>query len=166
MNLKDPRGVDLVRKLCASADGLFRRLSSRRDGAARPDPDVLTADNPKLVYGRMTGWGQDGPYAAMAGHDINYIALSGALHAVGPKDGKPVPPLNLVGDFGGGGMMLAFGMVAALLSAQKTGQGQVIDCAMTEGSAVLMAMIYFAARARHLARRARRQFRRWRRALL
>jgi alpha-methylacyl-CoA racemase len=142
VNLKSAEGVALVRKLCAGADALlegFRPCVMERLGLG---PDVMLADNPKLVYGRMTGWGQDGPYANMAGHDINYIALSGALHAIGRKGEKPVPPLNLIGDFGGGGMMLAFGMLAALLSAQKTGQGQVVDCAMSEGSAVLMAMIY------------------------
>lgn len=142
VNLKDERGLALARTLCASADGLiegFRPGAMERLGLG---PDVLLKANPRLVYGRMTGWGQDGPYARMAGHDINYIALSGALHAIGPEGEKPVPPLNLVGDFGGGGMMLAFGMVAALLSAQKTGRGQIIDCAMSEGSAVLMAMIY------------------------
>jgi len=105
-------------------------------------PDVLLADNPKLVYGRMTGWGQTGPYAAAAGHDINYIALAGALHAFGRAGEKPTPPINMVGDFGGGGMMLAFGMVSALLHATKTGEGQVIDAAMTDGAAVLMSMIW------------------------
>jgi alpha-methylacyl-CoA racemase len=142
VDLKSAQGVALVRKLCSSADAIlegFRPGVMERLGLG---PDVLLADNPKLVYGRMTGWGQDGPYANMAGHDINYIALSGALHAIGRKGEKPVPPLNLVGDFGGGGMMLAFGMLAALLSAQRTGQGQVVDCAMSEGSAVLMAMFY------------------------
>jgi alpha-methylacyl-CoA racemase len=142
LNLKSAGGKALVRKLCASADAViegYRPGVMERLGLG---PDVLLADNPKLVYGRMTGWGQDGPYANMAGHDINYIALSGVLHAVGRKGDKPAPPLNLVGDFGGGGMMLAFGMLAALLDAQKSGKGQVVDCAMTEGSAVLMAMIY------------------------
>lgn len=142
VDLKSERGKALVRRLCAGADAV---LEGYRPGVMERlglGPDVLLADNPKLVYGRMTGWGQDGPYAGMAGHDINYIALSGALHAIGRKGEKPVPPLNLVGDFGGGGMMLAFGMLAALLEAQKFGKGQVVDCAMTEGSAVLMAMIY------------------------
>jgi alpha-methylacyl-CoA racemase len=142
VDLKSAEGVALVRRLCASADGLiegFRPGVMERLGLG---PDALLADNAKLVYGRMTGWGQDGPYANMAGHDINYIAVSGALHAIGRKGEKPVPPLNLVGDFGGGGMMLAFGMLAALLSAQKTGQGQVVDCAMSEGSALLMSMFY------------------------
>jgi len=142
VNLKDERGVRVVRKLCATADALiegFRPGVMERLGLG---PDTLLADNAKLVCGRMTGWGQDGPYANMAGHDINYIALSGALHAIGRKGEKPVPPLNLVGDFGGGGMMLAFGVLAALLNAQRTGQGQVVDAAMTEGSAMLMATIY------------------------
>jgi len=105
-------------------------------------PGELIAANPRLVYGRMTGWGQTGPLAPVAGHDINYIALSGALHACGPAGGKPVVPLNLIGDFGGGGMMMAFGMLAAILSAKATGRGQVVDCAMTDGSALLMSMIY------------------------
>jgi alpha-methylacyl-CoA racemase len=98
--------------------------------------------NGRLVYGRMTGWGQDGPLAQAAGHDINYIALAGVLHAIGEKGGKPIPPLNLVGDFGGGGMFLAFGIVCALLEARQSGLGQVIDCSMVEGSAVLMGMFY------------------------
>jgi len=142
VNLKSPEGTELVRRLCRSADGLiegFRPGVMERLGLG---PDVLLQDNPKLVYGRMTGWGQDGPYAHTAGHDINYIALSGALHAIGRAGEKPLPPINLVGDFGGGGMMLAFGMVAALLKARETGAGQVVDCAMTEGSAVLMSMMY------------------------
>ena len=142
VNLKDERGVALVRRLCASADAL---LEGYRPGVMERlglGPEVLLADNPKLVYGRMTGWGQDGPYAQKAGHDINYIALSGALHGVGRSGDKPVPPLNLVGDFGGGGMMLAFGVLAAIINARTTGAGQVVDCAMTEGSAMLMAMIY------------------------
>jgi len=103
---------------------------------------VLLADNPRLVYGRMTGWGQTGPYAHAAGHDINYIALAGALHAFGRAGEKPTPPINMVGDFGGGGMMLAFGMVSALLHAGRTGEGQIIDAAMTDGTAVLMSMIW------------------------
>ena len=105
-------------------------------------PDVCQARNAKLVYGRMTGWGQDGPYAHAAGHDINYIALAGALEPIGRRGGPPVPPLNLVGDFGGGGMFLAFGMVCALLEAQNSGQGQVVDAAMVDGAASLMTMTY------------------------
>jgi len=142
LDLKDSKAVSTVRDLVRTADGLiegFRPGVMERLGLG---PDVLLADNPKLVYGRMTGWGQDGPYAKMAGHDINYIALSGTLHGIGRAGQKPIPPLNLVGDFGGGGMMLAFGMVSAMLHAQKTGQGQVVDCAMSEGAAVLSAMVW------------------------
>ena len=142
LDLKRPEAVDVVRDLCRTADGLiegFRPGVMERLGLG---PDVLLRDNPKLVYGRMTGWGQTGPYAQAAGHDINYIALAGALHAFGRAGDKPTPPINLVGDFGGGGMMLAFGMLAAILHAQRTGQGQVVDCAMTDGSALLMAMIW------------------------
>ena len=142
VDLKSPDGVAVVRDLVKSADGLiegFRPGVTERLGLG---PDVLLADNPKLVYGRMTGWGQFGPYAASAGHDINYIALAGALHTYGRAGEKPTPPINMVGDFGGGGMMLAFGMVAALLHAKTTGQGQVIDVAMTDGAAVLMSMIW------------------------
>jgi alpha-methylacyl-CoA racemase len=105
-------------------------------------PDVCLQRNPRLVYGRMTGWGQAGPLARIAGHDINYISLSGALHTFGRKGQKPVAPLNMVGDFGGGGMLLAFGLVCGLFEAQKSGQGQVVDAAMVDGSAALMAMIY------------------------
>src|SRR5438105_9086915 len=105
-------------------------------------PEPCLAANPKLVYGRMTGWGQDGPLAHAAGHDINYIALTGALHSIGPKDGPPVVPLNLVGDFGGGGMVLAFGIVCALLEARQSGRGQVVDAAMVDGAAALMTYIF------------------------
>jgi alpha-methylacyl-CoA racemase len=104
-------------------------------------PDVALRRNPKLVFGRMTGWGQHGPYAAAAGHDMNYIAITGALHAIGTED-KPVPPLNLVGDFGGGALYLAFGLLAGVIHARETGKGQVIDCAMSDGAASLMAMFY------------------------
>ncbi|MFZ4109841.1 MAG: CaiB/BaiF CoA transferase family protein [Polymorphobacter sp.] len=142
VDLKSPEGKAKVRELVKGADGLiegFRPGVTERLGLG---PDVLLADNPRLVYGRMTGWGQTGPYAQAAGHDINYIALAGALHSYGRAGEKPTPPINMVGDFGGGGMMLAFGMVSALLHAQKTGQGQVIDTAMTDGAAVLMSMIW------------------------
>jgi alpha-methylacyl-CoA racemase len=105
-------------------------------------PDIVQARNEKIVYGRMTGWGQDGPYANVAGHDINYIALSGVLHALGREGDKPLPPMNLVGDFGGGGMLLAFGIVSALFESQRSGQGQVVDAAMVDGAALLMAPIY------------------------
>ena len=142
LDLKARQGIALARKLCASADGLiegFRPGVMERLGLG---PEVLLSDNPKLVYGRMTGWGQSGPYAPFAGHDINYIALAGALAHFGRAGEKPTPPINMVGDFGGGGMMLAFGMVSALLSVARGGEGQVIDAAMTDGTAVLMAMIH------------------------
>lgn len=142
LDLKSSEGVALARKLCASADGIiegFRPGVMERLGLG---PDELLKDNPKLVYGRMTGWGQTGPYAPWAGHDINYIALGGALAHFGRAGGKPTPPINLIGDFGGGGMMLAFGMASALLNVARGGEGQVIDCAMTDGTAVLMAMLH------------------------
>ena len=142
VDLKSADGKAKVRDLVRGADGLiegFRPGVTERLGLG---PDVLLGDNPRLVYGRMTGWGQFGPYAQAAGHDINYIALAGALHTYGRAGEKPTPPINMVGDFGGGGMMLAFGMVSALLHAQKTGQGQVIDAAMTDGAATLMSMIW------------------------
>ncbi|MEL7685506.1 CaiB/BaiF CoA-transferase family protein [Citromicrobium bathyomarinum] len=142
LNLKSEQGIALARKLCASADGLiegFRPGVMERLGLG---PNVILVDNPKLVYGRMTGWGQTGPYAAYAGHDINYIALAGALAHFGRAGEKPTPPINMVGDFGGGGMMLAFGMVSALLNVARGGEGQVIDAAMTDGTAVLMSMIH------------------------
>ena len=142
IDLKSAEGVALARKIAASADGIiegFRPGVMERLGLG---PDELLADNPKLVYGRMTGWGQTGPYAPYAGHDINYIALAGALAHFGRAGGKPTPPINLVGDFGGGGMMLAFGMVSALLHVARGGQGQVIDAAMTDGTAVLMSMMH------------------------
>ena len=140
LNTKTADGVAVARDLCRSADGLiegFRPGVMERLGLG---PDVLLADNPKLVYGRMTGWGQFGPYAYAAGHDINYIALSGVLHTIGRAGGRPVPPVNYVGDFGGGGMMLAFGMASALLGVKMGGAGQVIDCAMTDGSALIAGM--------------------------
>ncbi|MCR2833067.1 CaiB/BaiF CoA transferase family protein [Parerythrobacter lacustris] len=142
LDLKSAEGVALARKLCASADGIiegFRPGVMERLGLG---PEELLKDNPKLVYGRMTGWGQTGPYAPWAGHDINYIALGGALAHFGRAGGKPTPPINLIGDFGGGGMMLAFGMASALLNVARGGAGQVIDCAMTDGTAVLMAMLH------------------------
>ena len=142
LDLKDPAAVRTVLALIEQADALiegFRPGVMERLGLG---PEVCLEQNPRLVYGRMTGWGQFGPLANAAGHDINYIALSGALHAIGPAGGPPLPPLNLVGDFGGGGMLLAFGLVCALLEAQRSGQGQVVDAAMTDGAALLMAMIY------------------------
>lgn len=137
IDLKSPRGRDTARDLISSADGViegFRPGVMERLGLA---PSDLLADQPALVVGRMTGWGQTGPYAHLAGHDINYIALAGALHGIGHDGDRPLPPGNLLGDFGGGGMMLAFGMVSALLHAARTGQGQIIDCSVVEGTAVL-----------------------------
>ncbi len=142
VDLKATEGVALVRELAAGADGLFEGFRPGVMERLGLGPEVLLGDNPRLVYGRMTGWGQFGPYSAAAGHDINYIALAGALHAFGRAGDKPTPPINLVGDFGGGGMMLAFGMVAALLHASKTGTGQVIDVAMTDGAALLMSFVW------------------------
>jgi alpha-methylacyl-CoA racemase len=142
LDLKQPQAIEAVRRIARQADGLiegFRPGVTERLGLG---PDLLLADNPRLVYGRMTGWGQTGPMAQEPGHDINYLALSGTLHALGRAGDKPTPPINLAADFGGGGMMLAFGMLAALLHARKTGEGQLVDAAMTEGSAVLMSMIW------------------------
>jgi alpha-methylacyl-CoA racemase len=142
VDLKHPDGVGLVLRLVEQADGLmegFRPGVAERLGIG---PDVCLARNPRLVYGRMTGWGQEGPMAAAAGHDIDYIALAGALEPMARAGERPFPPLNLVGDFGGGGMMLAFGMCAAIISARQTGSGQVVDAAMVDGAAALMTMTY------------------------
>lgn len=140
LDLKKPEALEIARTLINKADAVFEGFRPGVCERLGLGPEVFQQSNPALVYGRMTGWGQDGPMAKAAGHDINYISLSGALHAIGRKGEKPVLPLNLVGDFGGGGMMLAFGMVCALLEAQKSGKGQVIDASMVEGSAALMAM--------------------------
>jgi alpha-methylacyl-CoA racemase len=142
VNLKAPKGAEVILRLCASADGLFEGFRPGVTERLGVGPEACMGRNPKLVYGRMTGWGQDGPLAQAAGHDINYIGLAGALHAIGRPGEKPVPPLNLIGDFGGGGMLLAFGMVCGLLEAQRSGQGQVIDAAMVDGAATLMAMFF------------------------
>ncbi|HXG20948.1 MAG TPA: CaiB/BaiF CoA-transferase family protein [Methylomirabilota bacterium] len=142
IDLKKKEGTEVALKLIDQADALiegFRPGVMERLGLG---PDLCLTRNPRLVYGRMTGWGQDGPLAHAAGHDINYIALTGALHSIGRKGEAPVPPLNLVGDFGGGGVYLALGVVAALLEAQKSGKGQVIDVAMVDGASSLMAAIY------------------------
>ena len=142
VDLKSAEGIELVLKLIDSADVLiegFRPGVMERLGLG---PDVCLGRNPRLVFGRMTGWGQDGPLARAAGHDINYISLSGALAAIGRYGEAPVPPLNLVGDYGGGGMLLAYGVVAALLSAARTGAGQVVDAAMVDGAAVLMTQFF------------------------
>ncbi len=142
VDLKAPSGTEVVRALIRKADGLIEGFRPGVMERLSLGPSALLEINPKLVYGRMTGWGQDGPYVNMAGHDINYIALSGALYSLGRAGDKPTPPLNLVGDFGGGGMLLAFGMVSALLNAQTTGVGQVVDCAMVDGSGLLMSMMW------------------------
>jgi len=142
IDLKQPDGVEALLALVEHADALiegFRPGVMERLGAG---PDVCLARNPKLVFGRMTGWGQDGPYSQAAGHDINYISLGGALAHIGRAGEAPLPPLNLVGDFGGGGMFLAYGVVCGLLEAQRSGQGQVVDAAMVDGAAVLMTMFH------------------------
>jgi alpha-methylacyl-CoA racemase len=142
LDLKDPRARQLLLDLVGKADALvegFRPGVMERLGLG---PEVCHDRNPKLVYGRVTGWGQAGPLAQAAGHDLNYVALSGMLHAMGDADRPPSPPLNLVGDFGGGGMMLAFGVVCAMLEARASGRGQVVDAAMTDGAALLGAMTY------------------------
>jgi alpha-methylacyl-CoA racemase len=142
VDLKHPAGPGVVLDLVARADALvegFRPGVAERLGIG---PGACLARNPRLVYGRVTGWGQDGPLAGSAGHDIDYIALAGALHPVGPADGPPVPPLNLLGDFGGGGMLLALGVVAALLEAGRSGRGQVVDAAMVDGAALLTTQLH------------------------
>ncbi len=142
VDLKSPEGVEVVLRLCESADALFEGFRPGVTERLGVGPEPCMARNPRLVYGRMTGWGQVGPLARAAGHDINYIGLAGALHAIGEKGQKPVPPLNLVGDFGGGGMLLAFGLVCAMLEASRSGQGQVVDAAMVDGAAALMATFF------------------------
>jgi alpha-methylacyl-CoA racemase len=144
VDLKNPEGVAAVLRLIDRADALiegFRPGVMERLGLG---PDICLGRNPKLVFGRMTGWGQDGPIAHTAGHDINYIALSGVLYSIGEAGGPPVPPLNLVGDFGGGALYLAMGVLAGIVSARVSGKGQVVDCSMVEGSASLMTMMYAA----------------------
>ncbi len=142
LDLKAPAGVATALRLIERADALiegFRPGVMERLGLG---PEICLARNPRLVYGRMTGWGQTGPLAPTAGHDINYLALSGALHAIGRADGGPTPPLNLIADYGGGAMLLLVGLLAALLEARRSGQGQVVDAAMSDGCALLMAAIY------------------------
>ncbi|MBU04577.1 MAG: carnitine dehydratase, partial [Dehalococcoidales bacterium] len=142
LDLKQSEDVEIALQLASRADALiegFRPGVMERLGLG---PEVCFERNPALVYGRMTGWGQDGPLAHAAGHDINYIALIGALHAIGSVGQGPVPPLNLVGDFGGGALYLAFGLMCGLHEARVSGQGQVVDVAMTDGAAHLMAMMY------------------------
>jgi alpha-methylacyl-CoA racemase len=142
LDLKSEHGVEILLHLLENADAIFEGY---RPGVAERlgfGPEVCLERNRKLVYGRMTGWGQEGPMAKVAGHDINYIALSGALGAIGRAGERPVPPLNLLGDFGGGGMLMAFGIACGLLEAQKSGRGQVIDAAMVDGSNALMATFH------------------------
>jgi alpha-methylacyl-CoA racemase len=142
LDLKSPADVATALRLIERADALiegFRPGVMERLGLG---PEVCLARNPRLVYGRMTGWGQTGPLAQTAGHDINYLALSGALHAIGRADGGPTPPLNLIADYGGGAMFLVVGLLAGVLEARNSGQGQVVDAAMSDGSALLMAAIY------------------------
>ncbi|HEY3144471.1 MAG TPA: CaiB/BaiF CoA-transferase family protein [Acidimicrobiales bacterium] len=142
VDLKNPEGVAVVLDLAAQADVFmegFRPGVAERLGIG---PDDTRSRNPRLVYGRMTGWGQEGPYGPAAGHDINYIALAGALEPLGRAGDPPTPPINLIGDFGGGGMLLAIGLLAAVFEAQRSGQGQVVDAAMVDGSALLMTMTH------------------------
>jgi alpha-methylacyl-CoA racemase len=142
LDLKNPDALAALLELVADADVLiegFRPGVMERLGLG---PEACAARNPRLVYGRMTGWGQSGPLAGSAGHDINYLALSGALEPLGPADGAPLPPLNYVGDFGGGGMLLAVGVLAALLERERSGLGQVVDAAMTEGAALITGMLH------------------------
>ncbi|WP_329252471.1 CoA transferase [Actinoallomurus sp. NBC_01490] len=142
LNLKDPAGVDVLLRMVENADVIvegFRPGVTERLGFG---PDVCLARNPGIVYGRMTGWGQEGPMSAMAGHDINYIAVAGALDPIGRAGERPLPPLNLVGDFGGGGMLLAVGILAALYERSHSGRGQVVDAAMVDGAALLTSFIH------------------------
>jgi len=147
LDLKSPEGVELVLKLVESADVIlegFRPGVMERLGVG---PEACLARNPRVIFGRMTGWGQDGPLAQAAGHDINYIALAGALEPIGRRGEKPVPPLNLVGDFGGGGMFLAYGIVCALIERARSGKGQIVDAAMVDGAATLMTFFHAAQQA-------------------
>src|SRR5579863_8003312 len=142
VDLKKPEGIQLVLRLAGAADALiegFRPGVMERLGLG---PDACLARNPKLVFGRMTGWGQEGPLAQAAGHDLNYIALAGVAHSIGRAGQPPTPPLNLIGDFGGGALYLAFGVACALLEAQRSGKGQVVDAAMVDGAASLMTLFY------------------------
>lgn len=142
VDLKNPEGRELVLRLVEKADALFEGYRPGVTERLGLGPDDCLARNPKLVYGRMTGWGQEGPMAQAAGHDINYIALAGALAHFGRAGSKPTPPINLVGDFGGGGMFMAFGLVCGILEARASGKGQVIDVAMVDGTATLMSMMW------------------------
>ena len=142
IDLKSKEGVEIVLKLVETADAIFEGFRPGVMERLGLGPNVCLERNERIVFGRMTGWGQEGPLAKSAGHDINYISLSGALAAIGRPGSPPVPPLNLIGDFGGGGMLLALGLVAGLLESKESKKGQVVDAAMTDGSALLMTMIY------------------------
>ena len=142
VDLKNPDSVEQVKKLISQMDGVFEGFRPGVMERLGLGPNDCMELNKSLVYGRMTGWGQEGPMALMSGHDINYIALSGVLDSMGRKDENPQPPLNLIGDFGGGGMLLAVGMLSAIIHSQRTGQGQVVDAAMIDGSSMLMSMFY------------------------
>lgn len=142
VDLKRPEGTETVLRLCEKADALFEGFRPGVTERMGLGPEPCMARNPRLVYGRITGWGQTGPLCKSAGHDINFIALTGALHSIGRKGERPVPPLNLVGDFGGGGMLLAYGIVCGLIEAQRSGKGQVVDAAMVDGTAALMALFF------------------------
>ncbi|MDV3256427.1 MAG: CoA transferase [Sphingomonas sp.] len=141
LDLKRAECRDVVRKLASNADGLIEGYRPGVMERLELGPDVLLEDNPHLVYGRVTGWGQEGPLAGEAGHDINYIAITGLLHGIGPRE-RPTPPVNYLGDYAGGGMMLAFGMAAALVHVQRGGKGQVVDVAMSDGAALIGALTY------------------------
>ena len=141
LDLKDPAAVEFCLRAAEKADIIFEGFRPGVMERLGLGPDVMLSRNPALVYGRMTGWGQDGPYAHTAGHDINYLALSGVLHAIGTRE-RPVPPLNLVGDYGGGALFLVVGMLAALLRARMSGRGQVVDAGMVDGAGYLMSPVY------------------------
>jgi alpha-methylacyl-CoA racemase len=142
IDLKKEESIDLIKDIVQNADVVIEGLRPGKMEKLGMGPEDFFEVNPKLIYGRMTGWGQHGPLSSAPGHDINYIALTGALSSIGSKNSAPLPPLNLVGDFGGGGMVLAMGICAALVEVSKSGKGQIIDSAMTDGSALLMSMMY------------------------
>lgn len=142
VDIRQAEGADIVRRLCKTADALIEGLRPGVTERLGVGPEDCQALNPKLVYGRMTGWGQNGPWAKTAGHDINYISITGALEAMGKKDNAPFPPLNFIGDYGGGTMFLVTGVLAALLQAQKTGKGDIIDAAIIDGTSSMMGIVY------------------------
>ena len=141
-DLKNKESVDEILKLIGQVDVVFEGFRPGVMEKLGLGPDVCLKINPKLIYGRMTGWGQEGPMSKMAGHDINYISLTGALNAIGRKDSNPLPPLNLIGDYGGGGMHLAFGIVSGLIHSLRTGEGQIVDSTMVDGALSLMSFFY------------------------